>query len=220
MSRTRSAEELAERINAGIEALGQQPRQYPVDSYVSYLQLLGQWGKTYNLTAIQDPDAMVTLHVLDSLAVLPYVQGVHALDVGTGAGMPGLILALARPAMHWTLLDSRRKKIRFLNQVTMELGLTNVETVCVRVEEFRPGTLFTTVISRAFGSLHTFYAGAGHLLSPGGILLAMKGGKISSEIEELQGLNDAPHIQVHSLAVPGMGKERCLVEMRGKGSEQ
>ena len=89
MSRTRSAEELAERINAGIEALGQQPRQYPVDSYVSYLQLLGQWGKTYNLTAIQDPDAMVTLHVLDSLAVLPYVQGVHALDVGTGAGMPG-----------------------------------------------------------------------------------------------------------------------------------
>ena len=214
MSRTWSAGELAGRINAGIEALGQQPRQHPVDSYVSYLQLLEQWGKAYNLTAVCAPDSMVTHHILDSLAVLPYLYGVHALDVGTGAGMPGLILALARPAVHWTLLDSRRKKIRFLNQVIMELGLANVETVCARVEEFRPGPLFTTVITRAFGSLHKFYTGTRHLLTPDGLLLAMKGGNTSREIEELQGLTDTLLVQVHSLAVPGVNKKRCLVEIR------
>ena len=213
MSKDRSAEQLAEWISAGIEALGQQPRQHPVDSYVSFLHLLGQWGKAYNLTAIHAPETMVTHHILGSLAVLPYLRGVHALDVGTGAGVPGLVLAMARPDQQWVLLDSRRKKIRFINQVIMELRLTNVETVCARAEEYRPDVLFTTVITRAFGSLLKFYAGANHMLAPDGILLAMKGGDIAREIEELQRLKDAPVLKVHRLAVPGVDKDRCLVEM-------
>jgi 16S rRNA (guanine527-N7)-methyltransferase len=213
LSKPGSAGQLAERINAGIEALGQQPGQHPIDRYVSFLQLLTQWNKAYNLTAIRTPDAMVTHHVLDSLAVLPYLRGVHALDIGTGAGVPGFILALARPDMRWVLLDSRQKKIRFITQAIMELRVTNIETVCMRAKEYRPEALFTTVITRAFGSLHKFYANAKYLIVPEGILLAMKGGDIAGEIEELQGLKDAPVVQVHSLAVPGVEKARCLVEM-------
>jgi len=208
-----SSGQLAGQISAGIQALGQTPAKHPIDRYVSFLQLLVQWNKAYNLTAIRTPDAMVTHHILDSLAVLPYLRGDHALDVGTGAGLPGFILALARPDMQWVLLDSRQKKIRFINQAIMELRVTNVETICVRAEEYRPEALFTTVITRAFGSLHKFYASAKHLITPEGILLAMKGVDIAGEIEELQGLKDAPVLQVHSLAVPGVEKARCLVEM-------
>lgn len=214
MSDPGSAEQLAARISAGIEALGQQPGQHPVARYVTFLQLLGQWGKAYNLTAIRTPDAMVTHHVLDSLAVLPYLRGVHALDVGTGAGVPGLILALARPDMRWVLLDSRRKKIRFITQAIMELRLTNIETVSARVEDYRPAVLFTTVITRAFGSLRKFYAGAKYLVAPGGVLLAMKSGDMAGEIEELKKTKDPPgFVQTHKLDVPGVEKARCLVEI-------
>ena len=209
-----SAGQLAEQMSAGIEALGQQSRQHPVVQYVSYLRLLTQWNKTYNLTAVRDPEKMVTHHILDSLAVLPYLCGDHALDVGTGAGLPGLVLAMARTDMHWILLDSRQKKIRFITQAIMELRLANVETVCVRVEEYRPAALFTTVITRAFGSLVNFYESAKHLLAPAGVLLTMKGGDLSGEIEELQDSKDAPgFIRLHKLAVPGVAKDRCLVEM-------
>lgn len=213
MSKPESAGQLAERISAGIEALGQQPGQHPIDRYVSFLQLLTQWNKTYNLTGIRDPEKMVTHHILDSLSVLPFLNGDRCLDVGTGAGVPGLILALSRTDMQWVLLDSRQKKLRFITHVIMELRVTNVETVCARVEEYRPAALFTTVITRAFGSLHKYYAGAKHLIAPAGILLAMKGVSIAGEIDELQRLKDTPVIKVHSMAVPGVGKERCLVEM-------
>lgn len=214
MSSSPSAGELAGRISAGIEALGQQPGQHPVDRYVSFLQLLAQWNKAYNLTAIRDPEKMVSHHILDSLAVLPYLHGDHALDVGTGAGLPGLVLALAQPDIRWVLLDSHQKKIRFINQAIMELRVTNVKTVYARAEEYRSATLFTTIITRAFGSLHKFYAGARHLVAPEGILLAMKGGDIAGEIEELRAAKDTPgFVRVYKLDVPGVDKERCLVEM-------
>ena len=157
---------------------------------------------------------MVTHHVLDSLSALPYLHGNYCLDAGTGAGLPGLILAMARPDMRWVLLDSRQKKIRFITHAIMELRVTNVEITCARAEEYRPEALFTTVITRAFGSLHKFYAHAKHLAAPEGILLAMMGEDIAGEIVKLRGLKGAPVVQVHSLAVPGVEKERCLVEMR------
>ena len=205
---------LADRISAGIEALGQRPGQHPVDKYVSFLQLLQQWNQAYNLTAITDPEKMVTHHVLDSLSALPYLRGNHCLDAGTGAGLPGIILALTDPERQWVLLDSSRKKIRFVNQAIMELSLANVQTVCVRIEQYRPEQLFTTIITRAFGRLSEFYASSKHLLAPDGVLLAMKGGDISGEIEELKEAKDAPgFIQIHNLDVPGVEKERCLVEM-------
>ena len=218
MSKSKSAGHLAEQISAGIEALGQQSGQHPVDSYVSFLQLLTLWNKNYNLTAIREPEKMVTHLILDSLFVLPFLRGDHGLDVGTGAGVPGLILALARPDIHWVLLDSRQKKIRFITQAIVELRMTNVETVCMRVEEYRPAALYTTVTTRAFGSLHKFYANSKHLIVPEGILLAIKGGDLSGEIGELQESKDAPgSINIHRLKVPGVEMERYLVEMALSG---
>ena len=214
MIKTWSAGFLADRISAGIEALDQRPGQHPVDKYVSLLQLLRQWNQAYNLTAITDPEKMVTHHVLDSLSALPYLRGNHCLDAGTGAGLPGIILALTDPERQWVLLDSSRKKIRFVNQAIMELSLANVQTVCVRIEQYRPEQLFTTIITRAFGRLSEFYASSKHLLAPDGVLLAMKGGNVVAEVEELQGSKDAPDfIRVHRLAVPGVEKDRCLVEV-------
>lgn len=209
-----SAEQLAEAISAGISALGQEPARHPLSSYVAYVQLLAQWNRASNLTAVREPGNMVTHHVLDSLAALPYLRGVHCLDVGTGAGLPGAILALAEPKRHWVLLDSNRKKIRFVNQVVLELKPAHVQTVCARVEGYRPQQQFSTIITRAYGTLARFYADARHLLAPHGVMLALKGGDLAAELGELQARKDAPAaVRVHGLAIPGVGKNRCLVEM-------
>ena len=117
--------ELADRISLGIESMPGLPPALPVERFVDYLELLESWSQAYNLTAIRDPGRMVTHHVLDSLSVLPYLRGEHCLDVGTGAGLPGLILAISLPGMAWTLLDSNRKKTRFVNQAVLDLGLAN-----------------------------------------------------------------------------------------------
>lgn len=155
---------------------------------------------------------MLAYHVLDSLSVLPYLQGEHCLDIGTGAGLPGLILALARPETHWVLLDSNHKKIRFVNHAILGLKIDNANTVCSRVEKFNTGRKFSTIITRAYGSLIKVYQNARHLLSPDGRLLAMKGADISAELEELKNAGITTH--VHKLEVPGVDKGRCLVEMR------
>lgn len=215
MSGPGEADRFSVRISAGIEALGLNPDQFPIAGYAAYLCLLKQWNRAYNLTSIRTPAEMVTHHIQDSLSVLPYLHGDRALDVGTGAGLPGLILAMARPDMRWVLLDSRQKKIRFLNQAILDLRLTNVETVCKRVEEYRPAALFSRVITRAFGSLSKFYVGTRHLIAPDGSLLAMKSGVVSGELEKLQGLKNAPAcIKIYSLSHPGLRKTRCLVEIR------
>jgi len=160
---------------------------------------------------------MLAHHILDSLSVLPYLHGEHCLDIGTGAGLPGMILALARPETHWVLLDSNRKKIRFVNHAILELKLNNVEAVCTRVERFKYSRNFSTIITRAYGSLVTIYRHARHLLSPDGRLLAMKGTDISAELAELEEAAITKH--VHILNVPGVDKGRCLVEiMASSGS--
>ena len=190
---------------------GLQPDQYPVTAFAEYLELLTQWNKAYNLTAIRDHEKMITHHILDSLSVLPFLNGGHCLDVGTGAGLPGLILALTTPEIQWILLDSNQKKICFVNQAIMELKICNIETICCRIEDFHPEKIFSTIITRAFGRLSKFYRLSRHLLSPNGTLLAMKGTGISEELAELD--QRTVTAQIHTLRIHGITGQRSLVEI-------
>lgn len=176
-----------------------------------YLDLLEKWNRVYNLTAIRERSRMVTHHLLDSLAVLPHVRGPRVLDVGSGAGLPGIPLAVASPALHVTLLESNHKKSAFLTQAVAELQLANVQVVTERVESWQTETRFDTIVSRAFAELGEFATLAGRLLAPQGVLAAMKGVHPFEEIERLpQGYRVQ---QVIRLRVPGLDAERHLVLM-------
>jgi 16S rRNA (guanine527-N7)-methyltransferase len=156
-----------------------------VAQLAAYLRLLARWNQAYNLTSVRDPADMATRHVGDSLTALPFLTGDRLLDVGAGAGLPGIPLAVASPATRVTLLDSQIKKARFLRQAVAELKLGNTEVVHGRVEDFRPVQPFTTVICRAYASLADFVASAGHALAPGGRLVAMKGRLPADELATL-----------------------------------
>lgn len=175
---------------------------------LAYLQLLAKWNSAYNLTAVRDPAEMVTRHLLDSLAIAPYLRGPRVLDIGTGPGLPGIPLAVLRSDLQFTLLDANAKKTRFVVQAVGELALKNVEVVQTRVENYRPAQKFDTLMSRAFASIADMLAGARHLCAPGGRFLAMKG--VSPE-EELQALPAGYDIEVLALAVPGLDAARHVV---------
>ncbi len=176
---------------------------------LDYLAMLHRWNRIYNLSAVRAPRDMVVRHLLDSLAVLPHVRGASLLDVGSGAGLPGLPLALCRSDLEVTLLDSNGKKARFLRQVVAELGLGNVAVVQERAEAYRPPRTFDCIISRAYARLDTFVRQVSALLAPDGLLLAMKGR--FNPVAEAPGLED--RLQVVPLAVPGLAEERCLVRL-------
>lgn len=194
-------------LERGIRALGQDPAEHPIESYLAWIALLGKWNRAYNLSGIRDPARMITHHLLDSLAVLPFVHGRHCLDVGTGAGLPGFILALALPQTRWVLLDSNRKKTRFLNQAVLELKPGNVEVVAGRAEDYRPPEPFTTVTCRAVASLQRLQAMTAHLRAGGGRLLAMKGAELRDELAQVHGA------RVHELHIAGIRGKRHLVVM-------
>jgi 16S rRNA (guanine527-N7)-methyltransferase len=178
---------------------------------VAYLALLDKWNNVYNLTAIREVDRMVSHHLLDSLGVVPYLEGKRLLDVGSGAGLPGIPMAVARPDLEVTLLDSNHKKVAFLQQAIAELELKNASVCAERVEAWRPATTFDVVISRAFADLAEFVALAKHLLAADGVLLAMKGVYPFEEIERLPAgfrLRD-----VIRLEIPGLDAERHLVRV-------
>ncbi len=160
-------------LEQGLTALGLPTDRVP--QLLQYLELLAKWNRAYNITAIREPRQMVVRHVLDSLAALPHIMARHLVDVGTGGGMPGILFAIMRPEWQITLLDSNHKKTRFLRRAVRELGLKNVEVVCERVENYRPEQLFDVVISRAFAEVGRFLCLAGHLCSPDGRMVAMKG---------------------------------------------
>ncbi|HEX3912090.1 MAG TPA: 16S rRNA (guanine(527)-N(7))-methyltransferase RsmG [Steroidobacteraceae bacterium] len=165
----------------------------------------------FNLTAIRDRPGMLRKHVLDSLSVQPYLRGERLADVGTGAGFPGLVLALVNPQRRFTLIEATGKKARFVEQTVTRLGCGNVLVVNSRAESYRPFELFDTVLSRALSSLADFVAYAGHLCAPGGRLLAMKGKRPDDEISALPKSFRA--LAVHRLKVPGLADERHLVEL-------
>lgn len=180
---------------------------------LAYLDLLARWNRAYNLTAVRDPAVMVRRQLLDSLSILPWIERAPVLDVGTGAGLPGIPLAIARPEIGFTLLDSNGKKTRFVQQVVHELGLGNVEVVKARVDALdRPGA-YAHITSRAFATLADIVAGSERLLAADGCWLAMKGAAPSAEVHELPAGLDA-HIE--ALHVPGEVGARHLVVITPK----
>jgi 16S rRNA (guanine527-N7)-methyltransferase len=172
-----------------------------------YLLLLDKWNQAYNLTAIRDIQSMVARHILDSLAILPWIKGLRLLDVGTGPGLPGIPLALARPELQVVLLDSNGKKIRFLQEVKRTLNIDNIEIIQTRVENYHPPLGFDTVTTRAFSNLEQMIAWTKHLMAPNGIWLAMKG---KYPKEELMAIKSPYHVETYT--VPGVEGERsCII---------
>lgn len=180
-----------------------------IDPLVAYLAELNKWNAAYNLTAVRNPADMVARHILDSLTVLPYLRGKRILDAGTGAGLPGIPLALSCPDRQFTLLDSNGKKVRFVQHAVATLRLHNVDVVQARAETLKPDAAYDCVVSRAFCSLADFVANSAHLLLPGGCLLAMKGRRPDAELATLPaGWRAAA---VDPVAVPGLDGERHIV---------
>lgn len=192
----------------GLQALRIELDAHTQQALVDFVALLGRWNEAYNLTAVREPEQMMIRHVLDSLAILPFVQGPRVIDIGTGPGLPGIPLALARPQMRFVLLDSNAKKISFVRQAIAQLGLKNVEAVQERVEKYRPADKFNSLLSRAFASLGDMLAGADHLCAPGGQFLAMKG---LYPQEELAEIGSAYSARVEALQVPGLDAARHLI---------
>jgi len=181
------------------------------DKLLKFLELLVKWNQSYNLSGIKDPQAMLRLHLLDSLSILPYINGKKILDVGTGAGLPGLLLAICLPESRFSLLDSNGKKMRFVYQSAANLKLENVDIVQQRVESYQSQEAFDIVLSRAFSTLKQFIEHSQHLLAAEGRLLAMKGQYPGQEIAEIP--TDFQLLAVHELSLPGDPATRHLLEL-------
>lgn len=186
-----------------------------IQTLVNYLAMLEKWNKAYNLTAIRDVEQMITLHLLDSLATLPYIIGENIIDVGTGPGLPGMVLAICYPEKRFTLLDSNGKKTRFLTQVKMELNINNVTVANERVEKHQYQGEYDHVISRAFASLQDMIDWTLPLPKATGNFLAMKGVYPYDEIKALP--NEVDVLSVEPLNVPNIQAERHMVIMARKG---
>lgn len=205
-----SNEALRTSIKTGLDQLSVGLGDLQVEQLRQYVGLLEKWNKIYNLTAVREPARMVSLHLLDSIAIVPHLVGAHTvIDVGTGGGLPGIPVAIACPGLSVTLLDTISKKTTFVRQAVTELHLANATVVTERVETYQPPTKFDLVISRAFAELKDFANSAGHLAKDGGKLLAMKG---VYPHEEIARLPEAYRVSaVCPLRVPGLDAQRHLV---------
>jgi 16S rRNA (guanine527-N7)-methyltransferase len=204
-----------EELQRGITQLGIDLNEEAQGKLLDYLGLLHKWNKVYNLTAIRDPQQMVSHHLLDSLAVLPHLWAGRWLDVGCGAGLPGVVLAIARPDWQWSLLDSNGKKSSFVQQAVIELKLRNVSVHCARVEEWQTAERFDGIISRAFTELGDFLRITHHLMAEQGRWAAMKG----LAEKELAGVPDGCRVErIIPLQVPGLNAARSLVIATCNGS--
>jgi 16S rRNA (guanine527-N7)-methyltransferase len=194
-------------LAAGVAEMGLDVSLEAQAKLLQYLSLLNKWNKVYNLTAVRDPLEMVTLHLLDSLSVLPYIQAKNLLDVGSGGGLPGIVLAICLPNLQVTTIDTVQKKAIFMRQVKGELGLSNLEVVHARVENYQPAEKFEAIISRAFSEIALFIKLTQHLLVDNGQWLAMKG---LEPTDELKNLALKPS-KIIPLKVAGLDAERHLV---------
>lgn len=203
---------LGEKLAEGLGLLGFSLSAGQQQKLLDYIALLQKWNRVYNLTAIREPEDMLYHHLLDSLAVLPWVGSGRLLDVGTGGGLPGIPLAIAKPELQITLLDSNHKKTTFLRQACIELGLGNVAVECQRVDTYAPQQPYDMVISRAFSDLVEFVGLGARLCRPGGELLAMKGTYPHDELVRLP--SGFSRNEVIALKVPGLDAQRHLVIIR------
>lgn len=200
---------LAQKLADGLEAMQLALPDGAQAKLLAYLDLLAKWNRAYNLTAVRDPADMVSRHLLDSLAVLPFVHGENLADLGSGAGLPGIPLAIARPDLAVTLVESNGKKARFLREAIRSLPLANVTANQTRAQDATGA--FDTITARAFASLPDMLTWAGHLLAPDGRWLALKG---HADPAELGAVPEGFRISaVHELQVPGTDGERCVIEL-------
>jgi 16S rRNA (guanine527-N7)-methyltransferase len=203
-----------ETLLTGIENLNLSVSEQQLTKMLQFIKLIEKWNKVYNLTAIRKLDDMVYLHLLDSLAVLPHINGRRVIDVGTGAGLPGMVLAVCLPETDFVLLDSNAKKTRFVQQAILELGLKNVTVCQSRVQDYLPEQGFDTIITRAFAALADIIVMTAHLLNEGGEILAMKAQQTPAELALI-----AANTSVIPINIPGIEVPRCLVKIQlGKGS--
>jgi 16S rRNA (guanine527-N7)-methyltransferase len=178
---------------------------------IFFLKLIAKWNRVYNLTAVREPESMVSVHLLDSLSVLSYIKGSRIADVGSGAGLPGIPLAVCQPEKQFVLLDSQARKTRFIQQAVMELKLLNVQVRRARVESFSETKRFDTVVCRAFSSLSGFISVAGGLCKRSGCMLALKGKYPSSELTDIPAGYEIKTVK--RLEVPGLDRQRHVVEI-------
>jgi len=203
-------------LKNGLSDLGVACDNHQEDQLLSYLDMLIRWNKAYNLTAIQDPMEMIRLHVLDSISISHFLNGQRFIDIGTGAGLPGIPLSIINPDKHFTLLDSNGKKTRFLFQVKIELGLKNVKEVNSRVERFLPDEKYHGVLSRAFSSLSDMLEKCSHLVLDNGCFFAMKGRLEPDELGDIPSEYQAT--EKYPIEVPGVVGRRHLVKVEYSGA--
>lgn len=205
------------KLQEGLQALNLVLPEETEVKLIHYIELLHKWNAIHNLTAVKEPEEMLKRHILDSLVLFPFLERKPVkkiIDVGTGAGLPGIVLALCFPTISFTLLDSQQKKINFVQHVILSLKIENASPICQRVETYKPSFGFDWVISRAYASLSHFAISASHLLSPDGLLVAMKG-QISQE--EIKALPETYFIESsETLLVPGLSAHRCVIFLKRK----
>jgi len=206
--------EQADLLRRGIDEMGLVVTDEQQQKMLDYLGLLEKWNKAYNLTAVRDTLQMVTRHLLDSLTVVPYIKGARILDVGTGAGLPGIPLAILFPNVQFVLLDSSSKKTRFITQAVTALAIDNVTVHNGRVEAYRADSLFDQIVSRAFAEISLMVSLSAHLLSPDGEWLAMKGHYPVAELAALEATCE--RFEVTKVVVPGMDAARHIVQLKPK----
>ncbi len=194
----------------GVKRMGCNLPNQTIDHLMAYLNLVAKWNRVYNLTGIRERDEMIKLHFLDSLSILNYVHVKNILDVGSGAGFPGIVLAITKPELTVTVVDSVNKKTTFMQQVKSELSLTNLNIVNGRVEDYQPIKLFKAVISRAFSNLKNMMLLTQHLLQKDGVWLAMKSKGVKEELDEFQ----KNQYTLIPLEVPFINAERYLVQLK------
>ncbi|MCK5666042.1 MAG: 16S rRNA (guanine(527)-N(7))-methyltransferase RsmG [Thiotrichaceae bacterium] len=198
-------------LQTGLEQLELEASESQIDLLLAFVSLIEKWNKAYNLTAIRNRDEMLRLHILDSLAILPCVSGQKIIDVGTGAGLPGIPLAILMPDVQFTLVDSNSKKTRFVQQAALELRLNNVSVIHGRIESLGHEGEYDAVLSRAFASLEDIMNMTEYLLQPEGVLIAMKGQKPENELKKIDRI-----YSVTPIIVPGVDAERCVVRINKK----